>query len=388
MRSREVTITRELATSARGVRVMTVHGAKGLEAPIVILADAVTKPRGRQLAKGVIVDPDRGVLFQSNKKTDVPGTAEVRAEEEAASRREYWRKLYVGMTRAEDELYVTGAYTPGERPDQQKKDSWYEAIESSLGADSAVVREPDGTESAVVFPAIRPAPNPVGAVAAEGLAALAGVSLAPLAPHVVTPIIRPSSAFEPRPDEIRSLATAAESIVDAETARKEGIALHALLQHLAHVEATERPAVAARALRTLLPEAGERHARLAAKAVSIISRPELAVLFGPDGRAEVPFLANAARDGKPVRLAGRIDRLVVRPDHVLVVDFKSDANPARDPHLVPAAYVAQLGLYALVATQLFPAHEVRAAILWTSLESLLELPREALAGAASAFTMR
>mgnify|MGYP006200328803 CR=1 FL=1 len=146
--------------------------------------------------------------------------------------------------------------------------------------------------------------------------------------------------------------------------------------------------MASRALQALLPEADDSHSRLVARALSILGRPELAHLFGPDTRAEVPFLANAARDGKPIKLAGRIDRLVVGSDHVLVVDFKSDANPVLDPGRVPAAYLAQLGLYALVAGQLFPHLEVRAAILWTSLESLLELPREALAGAASAFTMR
>jgi ATP-dependent helicase/nuclease subunit A len=146
--------------------------------------------------------------------------------------------------------------------------------------------------------------------------------------------------------------------------------------------------VALKALAALLPEAPESHVRLAAKAISILSREELQHLFGEDSRAEVPFLINARRKGEPVVLAGRVDRLVVRPGSVLVVDFKSDANPARHATDIPAGYATQLGLYALVASQLFQGFEVRAAILWTSLESLLELPRHALAEAASAFTMR
>lgn len=389
MRSRdEVTITRELATSTRGVRVMTVHGAKGLEAPIVILADAASKPEGRQLARGTIIDTERGVLFHSNKRTDVPGTAEIRAEEEAAAWREFWRKLYVGMTRAEDELYVTGALTPSRTIESQLKGSWYEAIESSLRDASEVQTDADGNETAIVYPAERPAPRPAAVQPVTGLAALAEVSLAPLAPHTPIPVVRPSSAHDGRPDESRALATTAEAAVDPETARTEGIALHALLQHLTRIDPAERQAIAMRALTTLLPDAPDSHERLASKAISILGRPELAHLFGPDSRAEVPFLANAARAGKPVRLAGRIDRLVVMPDHVLVVDFKSDADPQTDPNRVPAAYQAQLGLYALVAGQLFPKQKVRAAILWTSLESLLELSHEALVSAASAFTMR
>jgi ATP-dependent helicase/nuclease subunit A len=89
-----------------------------------------------------------------------------------------------------------------------------------------------------------------------------------------------------------------------------------------------------------------------------------------------------------VTLAGRIDRLVVTPGSVLIVDFKSDANPPPDAASTPSSYVTQLGLYALVANQLFPGSVVQAAILWTSLESLLFLERKALAEAVSAFTMR
>ena len=127
---------------------------------------------------------------------------------------------------------------------------------------------------------------------------------------------------------------------------------------------------------------------LAARAVSILAKPELQHIFGPDSRPEVPFLIDAFRKGAPVTLAGRIDRLVVTADSVKVVDFKSDASVPAHPDDTPPAYLAQLGLYALVAGQLFPGKAVTAAILWTSLESLLELPRHALAEATSAFTMR
>ena len=127
---------------------------------------------------------------------------------------------------------------------------------------------------------------------------------------------------------------------------------------------------------------------MAAKAIAILSNPAHAEIFGPDSRAEVPFLVHAIRNGEPVTLAGRIDRLVVTPGRVLIVDFKSDSNAPRSAAGTPPAYLTQLGLYALVAGQLFPGLPVTAAILWTSLETLLELPGQALAEAASAFTMR
>jgi ATP-dependent helicase/nuclease subunit A len=390
MRSREVTITRELGTSTHGVRVMTVHGAKGLEAPIVILADAATKPQGRQLVKPVLIDDKRGLFVHASGKADhVPGTLALRDAAEAAQWQEFWRKLYVGMTRAEDELYVTGALTPGKSAESQLKGSWYEAIETSLRPESEVVTNAEGVETALIYPRERPQPAPVRDTRLVPTAGGAPLVLAPLPGKKARPVVRPSSAFEPT-DADRVLATAAEAVVDAETARREGIALHALLQHLGKLDRGLWDEVAGKALAALLPEAPDSNARLAAKAIAILASPAHAEIFGPDSRAEVPFLVHAFRKGEPVTLAGRIDRLVVTParDRVLIVDFKSDANPAVDAASTPAPYATQLGLYALVAKQLFPGAEVRAGILWTSLESLLFLPGHALAQAASAFTMR
>ncbi|MHB1103934.1 MAG: double-strand break repair helicase AddA [Devosia sp.] len=385
MRSREVSIKRELPGSSGGVRVMTVHGAKGLESPIVILADAASRPQGRQLSKPVVIRTNPPLFVHASAKKDhIEGTLALREEAEARQMQEYWRKLYVGMTRAEDELYVTGALTPGRDAGKQLKDTWYEAIERALGPASEVI---EGAEPALIYPRERPEPRPVTSrteVTTTGQQALA---LPALSKPAQVPIVRPSSAFVPA-DELRVLESAAEAVTDAELARKRGIALHALLQHLGRVMPGEWERVSEKALRVLLPDYPGEHPALANKARSILTRPDLSHLFGANSRAEVPFLANASRDGVPIRLAGRIDRLVVEPDRVLIVDFKSDAVATTGPAAVPAAYLTQLGLYALTATQLFPRLRVDAAILWTSLESLLELPRELLAEAARSFTMR
>jgi ATP-dependent helicase/nuclease subunit A len=386
MRTRDVMIKRELNERGGGVRVMTVHGAKGLEAPIVIVADAASRPDARQTSRPVylpLTTPGPLLLHASNKGDHVPETLLLRDLEAARQQQEYWRKLYVAMTRAEDELYVTGALTKQAR----LEGTWYEAIETSLRPLSQFQTDAAGEEVALVYPAERVEAAPAVAQAAPVAAASAPIRLEPLPPPRLVPIVRPSLAGGKGPRE-RALETAAEMVRDAEAARREGIALHALLQHLPRIDTADRQAVALRAIATLLPEAPARHAALAEKALSILARPDLGHIFSPDSRAEVPFLANAIRDGMPVRLAGRIDRLVVEANRVLVVDFKSDAGATPDPAGVPAAYLTQIGLYALVATQLFPRLRVDAAILWTSLESLLELPRELLAEAARSFTMR
>jgi ATP-dependent helicase/nuclease subunit A len=383
LRARDVSIKRELAESGGGVRVMTVHGAKGLEAPIVILADATSKPQGNQLVRPVIVQneaPGPLLIHASGKKAHVAQTLELRDADERKQRAEYWRKLYVGMTRAEDELYITGALTRQGRLDG----TWYEAVETTLRAHSEIVLDELGGAKALIYPRERPEPTPVTGAAAAAPIAAPPLSLAAPPKPVQRDIVRPSSAFTPA-DRERVFETRLEETVDAEAARKEGTALHALLQHLGKVTPANWPMVIDK---VLLPESPSRHAAIAEKAVSILTRPDLAGLFAPNSRAEVPFLVDANRNGVPIRLAGRIDRLVVDQDKVLVVDYKSDSVPPTSAEAVPQGYLTQLGLYALVAGQLFPGLAVESAILWTRLELLMILPAGLLANATSGFTMR
>src|SRR5690606_22979580 len=131
MRASEVTIKRDLAERAGGVRVMTVHGAKGLEAPIVILADATSAPP--PLKQCVFFAEEHGrpaLIFSGGSVNDTARSGGLRDAAKARQDAEYWRKLYVAMTRAEDRLVVTG--TVSER--RKGKGSWFEAVAGALGA--------------------------------------------------------------------------------------------------------------------------------------------------------------------------------------------------------------------------------------------------------------
>jgi len=383
LRSREVTIKRELADEGAGVRVMTVHGAKGLEAPIVILADAASTEEGRD-RRSIFMDTDPPLFIHASSKTmHVAETMQHRQDAEDAQKAEYWRKLYVAMTRAEDELYVTGYLTKA----REGEGSWYKAIEAGLADETETVTDADGNTTAMIYPRERvaylPARSPDAGTTTSG-----EIALPALPAHRLRRIVRPSRAADDA-DPIRVLETNAERLSDPrdpEAARKEGIALHALLQHLSHIDPVHWDAVSARALPTLLPDAAS-HAHVLAKARSILTRPELAHLFGPDTRGEVPILAQGTRKGAPITIAGRIDRLIVKPGRVLIVDYKSDANPPGSPAGVPAAYMSQMGIYALVAQQLFPGHQIEAGLLWTSLETFMNLSQSALREAVAGFTV-
>ncbi|SEP59906.1 DNA helicase/exodeoxyribonuclease V, subunit A [Devosia sp. YR412] len=390
MRQRQGTIKRELPEAGGGVRVMTVHGAKGLEAPIVILADAATKPRPQMVGKSVYVvaeAPGPLLIHASGQAGHLSSTLPLKQAVDDNILAEYWRRLYVGMTRAEDELYVTGTLTPGSDAGKQLAGSWYEAIETALRPLSESLLDAEGRETALVYPRQRVSPAAVTAQATSTAASIQPLMLAavpaPAAPEVVTP-----STAERHVAPLQALDTLAEQVREAEAARREGIALHAMLQHLGRVDPALWPAVVPKALLALLPDSPETHERIGDKAIAILTRPELAQFFGANSRAELPFMLKATRDGKDIVLTGRMDRLVIDAEGVVVIDYKSDALVPGGPGDVPGNYLTQLGLYALVAGQLYPGRTIRAAILWTRLESLMFLPSDTLAAATRGFTMR
>lgn len=386
LRTRDVTIKRELAEEGAGVRVMTVHGAKGLEAPIVILADAASTEEGRD-RRAIFMATDPPVFIHaSSKATHIAETMDHRQAAEDAQKAEYWRKLYVAMTRAEDELYVTGYLTKA----RDGTGSWYRAIEAGLRDESESITDADGNETALIYPRERLAYLPARSTEPDD--AVTGLLTLPALPaYKLRRIVRPSRAADDVTDADRVLESTAQRVGDPrdpEAARKEGIALHALLQHLVNIDPAQWDDVSARALDVLLPDSRPAlQAATLAKARSILTRPELSHIFGPDSRGEVPILAHGLRGKEPITLAGRIDRLVVKPGSVLIVDYKSDANPPGSPAGVPSAYLTQLGIYALVARQLFPGHEINAAILWTSLETFMNLSQSQLREAVAGFTV-
>lgn len=384
LRVQEISIKRELAEPGNGVRVMTVHGAKGLEAPIVVLADAASRPAPSLLPPVFVVDKSPGPLLvhAPGKDRHTPETLRFRSDAEAGADAEYWRKLYVGMTRAEDELYVTGYLTKTGKLDN----TWYQAVERALEPAAERIEDAEGALQALAYPR-RFAGTLRGDAAPAAPDRPVPIRLEPLSPPPIVPVLRPSSVYVGR--EALFETTAETAMLTPDQARREGIAQHALLQHLGRLPRADWTKAVDKALPLLLPGADtQTRATLGERVMSILSKSEFAELFGPDSRAEVPFLVEAKRHGKPVRLAGRIDRMVVAKDHVLVVDYKSDAVPPGTASEVPASYLTQVGLYAHVAGQLFPELTVQAGILWTNLESLMILPPSLLRDAVSAFTMR
>jgi ATP-dependent helicase/nuclease subunit A len=378
LRAAETEIKRDMEITRDEVRVMTVHGAKGLEAPLVILADTTSAPQGprppRLLAlpaqRAAPGTPDR-LVWAGRKDTDVPAVADARQEARREAENEYRRLLYVAMTRAADRLIVAGCEGVNKRPN----DCWYDLIFEGLHdrdgfetigeGEAQIWRYRKVTDTA----AVPPAELPAQAAATPAWPAWLRRNAPADAERPVA--ITPSEGDETTPGE--RAAGGGEARSDA---LKRGLLIHRLMQSLPDI-APERRAEAARryVARAGAAFAAADQEAFVATTLRLIAEPRFAALFSPGSRAEVPIVGRIARPGQapPLMVSGQIDRLAVTAAEVLIGDYKTNRPAPRTLAEVPPAYVRQLALYRAVLRRLYPDRPVRAVLIWTDVPDLMEL---------------
>ncbi|TCR68865.1 double-strand break repair helicase AddA [Bosea sp. BK604] len=366
-------VKRDLSSSAGEVRVMTVHGSKGLESTIVILADIAPEPGEKRLPKIMEVAPPRGApvpIWPPARAADTAATRRAKDQVVAQYVEEHHRLLYVAMTRAEDRLIVCGAQPKGEAPEG----SWYAMVEDGLAAAPSGLHEvaaPDGQETIKRFMVSAPQPLERAETAAEKPAIVEPTWLRRALPAESEPLppLKPSNALSAadaaeRPGDGPFLAAAAQA----------GRLAHLLLQVLPDIEPGGREAagLALTAMRGAgLPQA--RRGQIVAQALALLANPSLAALFGPGSLAEVPLAGTITLpDGAMRSVSGQIDRLAVIGDCVLIADFKTAARPPVDSQALPPATLAQLAVYRALIGQIYPGRHVRALVIYTANLAVLE----------------
>ncbi|PVA07645.1 double-strand break repair helicase AddA [Thalassorhabdomicrobium marinisediminis] len=364
LQTEDVTVKRQMDTAGDRIRVMTVHGSKGLEAPIVILPD--TAKRSRDLKSELMTSG--GQVFWKPAADDLPNLlAEVKEEMLTAQDRERRRLLYVAMTRAENWLIVAGA------GDMGKDDSpWHRTISNAMDHLDAVEHS-----------------NSVGQIKrfsrhdwdAGPLVERSQVD----APQPPTPTFGDTlPAFEaPRPTRAPSDLGGAKILPDethteeSEPALAWGRIIHLLLEVLPPLPAHDR-ADTGLSLTRNHPDAGliPDHAELVQEALDLIEAPDLSWVFS-QGLAEVPISANLASLGGD-RLYGLIDRLIVSEDEVIAVDYKSNRSVPDTPDKTPVGLVRQMAAYRDALRVIYPDRRVRVVLLWTRNGTVSELDDAAL----------
>jgi ATP-dependent helicase/nuclease subunit A len=379
LRSANAEIKRDMEMGRNEVRVMTVHGAKGLEAPIVILADTVTPPAGPSQRQPKLLAlpagdaapgaPDR-LIWAARKQDDSSLMATARTAAATAAEHEYRRLLYVAMTRAADRLIICGARGEKAIPEN----CWYKLVTEALAADAREVAADHGDGDVLRWSKTADEEAaPAAALPPRSAISLPGWLGQPAAPASNAKSISPS--FDERASGQDSLARK-----DRQRAMARGTITHRLLQSLPALAPERRVAAAqnylARAASQFSPD--ERDTMLR-QAQTVIDDPRFAALFAPGGRTEVSIAGNLVTDaGQKIVVNGQIDRLVVTESEVIIADYKTNRPAPRSPDAVPDSYRRQLALYRNVLMKVYPGRTVRCLLVWTDVPDLMELSPELL----------
>lgn len=354
------------------IRIMTIHSAKGLEAPVVVLPDTLYAP-----SKSAAVTPARGSdgrampVIQLAGRCPHPLAAEAAADAKKRNQAEADRLFYVAMTRAEDGLLVAGF----ESQRRKREGSWYDAVSAAMARVDDQIANHDLTISGLARAETVSGDNGIVLMRLEASQILEP-KVEKASPEEALPLEPPGWLGEPAPPEEtppRPLSPSRYAVAepprspvgdDRRQAMERGVLAHRMFEILPGLKEDARRKAAARIM-----DAGLRHlSRSAAETVleqvlGLIDSSELAEIFSPNARAEVPV---SGLVGKTV-VSGVIDRLVVTDDRITLIDFKTGTPPADG---VPNTYISQMALYRHLTAAIWPGREVAAGLLYTEDASL------------------
>jgi len=359
----ETEVKRDLEHGHGEVRVLTAHGAKGLQANIVFIADTCSPPRPQR---------DPKILWQQGRDSDPSFVLwpAFRDNEEAVSRRlreaahqeierEYRRLLYVAMTRARDRLYIAG--WKSERA--STKGSWYEMIKVAVDNRWREVKiENDEIGRRLETPQTA---SPDGGSDESPLesvnASLPNWALSPVTEEAALP--QPLAPSQPDADGSPVFSPLGD---DGSARFKRGQLIHSLLQTLPRLKPAARDSVARRYL--ALAAHGldvEQQEMIVHEITTVLDDPSMAPLFGPDSLVEVPITGVLGEGSKAQVVAGQVDRLVIGDNQLTVIDYKTNRSPPETEQDIAPVYLRQMAAYRDVLRCIYPKHRVKTVLLWT-----------------------
>ncbi|MBR6663295.1 MAG: double-strand break repair helicase AddA, partial [Alphaproteobacteria bacterium] len=351
----DVEIKRELEQNqADAVRIMTVHGSKGLQAPIVILPDTARVKSIRNEAELLINDDMLFYPFSSDEYEN--NCKKIKSKQKELALEEYHRLLYVALTRAEERLYICGYQKGG-----LNSDSWYELCKSSLG--NICEKQQDK----LIYETPQEAPLPPKETHKDTFQKDIDFSWInnPLPKEM--PLAKPLRAS--KIDDDNEQISSPLDINHPEYFRR-GIIIHKLLQILPDTDKSKHYELAKKFVShhgSTLSEYAQN--QITSEVVSLLSDSRFSIFFGPDSKPEVPIMGEV--EGQII--SGQIDRLVITPQEVKILDYKTNRPAASNLKDVPLAYIKQLRAYRSLIQKIYPQKEVKTYILWTNTASIMEI---------------
>lgn len=350
-------IKREMEEAGKCVRIMTVHGSKGLQAPIVILPDTILSASSKKPDR--LLWPDKtGLdipLYSIRGENDPQQYAEIFNKREALDREEYFRLLYVAMTRAEERLYIAGHVGSKKGRDY----SWYYKIKKAMTDDPECIEMADGTLR-VENKQIEKPDKASMARDDEEVSFATPVWLQHNAPEEPLP---PRPLVPSRPSLDDSEVTLSPLLSNNESRFKRGNITHKLLQFLPDIDANIRRGAAQQFVQKHAADLSNIvQQSIVEEVLSVLNNPDYAPFFATGSLAEVP-VTGLMKDGRIV--SGQIDRLVVSYDQIWILDYKSNRPPPQKPEDVQAVYKRQLIAYRDSVAQIYQGRKIHCALLWT-----------------------
>ena len=359
-------IKRDLADASGFVRVMTVHGAKGLQAPVVILPDTTkgTEKTDRQ----IFVGPNGVPLYVQKTINDSDVTRAARTRQDEANERESRRLLYVAMTRAQDRLIICGAAT-GKTKNGFSDTAWYRYCMLAMSRLLNQNIPATGPENRLIFGAESPQSSRTKPTRPDRSDPPDWLDKAVADTRRDQRLAAPSKLFS-------SDSAVTAPISDARRfGLRRGRLIHSLLQILPDLPEAERRRRAETFMARAADLSREEQAEIIDVTFSTFEHPGFGAIFSKSGRSEV---AIAGKLTNGLRISGRVDRLIIENDTVFIIDFKSDRPCPPDHSQIDISHKGQMAAYADILSNIYPTHTIRCGLLYTDGPVLIELETDDL----------
>jgi ATP-dependent helicase/nuclease subunit A len=325
----------------------------------------------------LLATEDGGFLWAPTARLDCEASAEARAWRDRREDEEGQRLFYVALTRARDRLILCGRINA--RTKDENVGGWYAAAQAAMDhplvAPHVRTVQRNGVEVRRFGP--DPAIAPPHAAALQKDSALPVWALRPAAVETLQRFASPSRLG----DEAHDAGSAPSPLQTTGGLGRfrRGDLIHRLLQLLPDLAADERSAAAARLLAREPDLTEDQRGEIVGAALGVLTDDRFAAVFGPGSRAEAAIAGRAPGLGPTGAVAGRVDRLLIEPDRVLVVDFKTNRpSPDRIEDADPA-YLQQMAVYGAVLQSIFPERHIEAALVWTDGPKLMAVPENLMA---------
>ena len=366
LRSGRNEVKRNMERNEGAVKILTTHSAKGLQAPIVFLADAARKPSHRPTLVWSHSDEINLPIWLGKRSEDTKVVGRLREHHAKRQDEEYRRLLYVGMTRAEDRLYVCG--TEGVRG--KSKNCWHEIV--MRGFDILKTKEKLIEKNGLVRfscpqkTKINLESNNPDIIESEDSGK--AIKFSPL--YTEDTSDRLSITSKERPSNTKNNVSSRKN---QESKILIGKITHRLLEILLTLPVSDRF------------EAGEKwlsngshgldkdkQKKILFSIKELLNNQDLKKIFGPLGRSEVPFSVEVNNNNNNnIIISGKIDRLLIEDDIITAIDFKTDKYPPDNQNLVRQEYIEQMQDYAKALRIIFPGKKILCGLLFTTNASMI-----------------